>query len=228
MIKRFLLSFMLLIATTSGVSAVDVFGNGDLSSTANSGGNTFNANNAWALPFQTGASSAAQLTLQGAWVLVGGQTTNVSFDVSIYADAGTNQGPTGSVLATGSSTLISSDPLGWSFVTFNSPVTLNGSSNYYVAVEQATSGTGFSWYEPTTNPTFSNLGSGSAYQITGGVETNANTWRRSGGTWTDSLTAVSTNNFSVQLSTVPEPGTYALALISASVLGIYARRRRKS
>lgn len=225
--KRFILSFMLLMAASSAALAVDVFGNGDLSSTSNSSVATFNANNAWALPFQTGASSLADRTIQGAWVLVGGQTSNVSYDVSIYTDSGTNQAPAATV-ATGTTSLNANAPTGWSFVTFSSPVTLNASANYYIAVEQASPNTGFTWSKPTTNTSYSALGSGSLYQITGGSEAGAYAWGRAGFSWIISANPVSVEQFGVRIVTVPEPSTYALGLISASVMGIYARRRRNS
>jgi len=204
--------------------ALEVFGNGSLASSANTGGNTFNANNAWAIPFTPGASSLDQRTLTGAWVLTGGETVAITFSVAIYDDAGTLAGPSGTALASGSLGLNANDPIAWRFVTFSTPVVLTASDNYYVSVEEPTASTNFVWAKPSTNPSYSNLSSGSSYQITGGSELAANVWRRSGVTWNDSLNTVTADNFGVQL--VPEPSTYVLSGIGVMTLAFIHRKKR--
>ncbi len=213
------------IALSATSEAVDIFGNGNRASNATSGANNFNGQNAWAIPFTPGNSSLADRNLLGAWVLVGGNAEiTVSYDVKIYADAGTNQGPTGVALATGTRTSLSGSPLGWNFVTFAVPVQLTANGNYYVSVEEATGLGGFAWAEPTVNPTYTNLGSGSAYALT--VGGSQNLWFRTGSTWTASVNPVTALPLGVQLVTVPEPSTILLGGISCVTIAGIARRRR--
>ncbi len=224
---RLLHALCLTIILPFGAQAADVFGNGNRSSNANTGGNTFNANNAWAVPFTTGASNLADRTLQGAWVLVGGETNPVTFSVSIYDDLGTLQGPTGSPLASGSMSIGAGDPIAWRFVTFSSQVVLAGSDNFYVSVSESVPSTNFRWAYPTSPTTYSNLLSGSSYAITGGNEAAANVWRRSGTDWANSGFTVAANPFGVQLVSVPEPSTYLLAAIATAVVFASRRTRRQ-
>jgi hypothetical protein len=218
-----LLSLWLILPSAS--HALEVFGNGINTNSANVGGVTFNANNAWAIPFETRTSTLAERTLEGAWVLVGGETTAITFSVRIYDDAGTNAGPTGTALASGSLSIGAGAPIDWRFVTFSSPVVLAASDSFYVSVEEGSALTGFTWAEPLLNTTYSNLGSGSAYQITGGNEATAFPWRRSGSTWVVNNNPVSTDSFGVQL--VPEPSTMLLSGTAVVALA-FAKRRKRS
>lgn len=204
--------------------AVDIFGNGDRGSTAYSTANDFNGQNAWAIPFTPGNSSLADRNLLGAWVLVGGNSEiAVSYEVKIYQDAGTNQGPTGTALASGSLNSLEGSEIGWNFVTFAVPVQLSANGKYYVSVEESTSLGGFAWAEPSAG-TYSNLGSGSDYSVTSGGSQNV--WFRTGTTWSSSVNPVINQPLGFQLVTVPEPSSYALAGIAAITMGHLARRRK--
>jgi hypothetical protein len=207
----------------------DVFGNGVVTNSAiiGGGGVTFNANNAWAIPFETQLSNLADRTLQGAWVLVGGETTAVTFSVSIFDDAGTNAGPTGSALASGSLSIGAGAPIDWRFVTFSSSVVLAASDSFYVSVSESVPSTNFQWAEPLVNTSYSNLGSGSQYRITGGNESTAFPYRRNGSTWTVNSNPVSVDSFGVQLVSVPEPSTVILSGTAVMALA-FARRRKRS
>lgn len=226
MARRSLIVISILsLALTATASAVDVFGNGNRASNSNLGGYSYNSNNAWAVPFTTGNSTAEQRDLLGAWILAGGNTTSgVTVDVKIFADAGTNQGPTGSAQATGSISLPSASPKEWIFVTFSAPFTLDANGKYYVSVAESTGTTSFVWAIPNSM-TYSNLGSGSDYSITSGGTQNI--WKRVGTTWSDAEFSVATAPFGFQLVSVPEPSTYALAAIATMAMGIVSRRHRR-
>jgi len=205
--------------------AIDVFGNGDRTSDKNLGGYGYALNDAWAVPFTTGNSTAEQRDLMGAWILAGGNTvTDVTVDVAIFADAGTNQGPTGSALATGSIYFPSGSLKAWRFVTFSSPSKLDADGNFYVSVAVSTGATSFVWAIPDSYA-YSDLGSGSDYSITSGGTQNI--WKRSGAAWSDAEFSVDTAPFGFQLVTVPEPSTYALAAIATLAMGIVSRRHRR-
>ncbi|MBI1321934.1 PEP-CTERM sorting domain-containing protein [bacterium] len=224
--KSFIFVSILSLAITATAGAVDVFGNGERGSNSNLGGYNYNSNNAWAVPFTPGTSTPEERDLAGAWVLVGGNNEiEVTFDFAIYDDAGTNQGPTGSSLASGSLVMPAGSLVGWRFVTFISPVTLTANANYYVSLEESTGLGGFIWAAPLSMA-YSDLGSGSDYSITsGGIQ---NIWKRVGTTWSDAAFSVDTAGFGFQLTTVPEPSNYALAGIAAITMGYLARRRKSA
>ncbi len=207
-----------------------VFGNGNLVITTHQNGLTFGAHNAWAIPFTTGATSSTdQLKLTGVWVLVGGQSS-ATFSASIYADGGTLQGPSGGALATGTLSNVSS-AYDWRYVSFLSPITLVTSGRYYLSVELGSTFAGFNWAEPVdrTDPlpvvstTYTNLGSGSDYQITGSPATSL-IWQRIGSTWGASVDTVDSTPMGMQLQGVPEPSTWVMGLVGA--LGLAACRKR--
>lgn len=221
-----LLALFVIQTQLSVVKAIDVFGNGNRLSSTPSSSEEFNVANGLAYSFTTGNSLPAERSLAGAWVLAGGNSSiSITFSVQIFADAGSNQGPTGSVLASGSLTLPTSST-GWKYVEFDSPISLDANSNYYFAMVKATGEDGFSWSSPDDNPGYSNLGSGSDYAVTSGGA--ANIWSLTGSTWSNSDTAISDFPAGYQLVTaVPEPSTYALGAVAVMVLGGVARRRNK-
>lgn len=225
--KSFLFVSILSLAITATAGAVDVFGNGNRASNSNLGGYNYIANNAWAVPFTPGTSTAEERDLMGAWVLIGGNNEiEVTIDLAIYDDAGTNQGPTGSSLTSGSLVVPAGSLVGWRFVTFAAPVSLNASDNYYLSLEEPTGLGGFIWAAPTSMA-YSDLGSGSDYAITSGGTQNI--WKRVGSTWSDAAFSVDTAVFGFQLVTtaIPEPSTYALATIGTLAFGIVSRRHRR-
>lgn len=217
--KLLLLSLWLILPSTS--HGLEVFGNGNLADNTNTSGFSFNAHNAWAIPFTPGASNLDQRTLTAAHVLVGGDSVSRTFSVAIYTDTGTNAAP-GTVLATGSLTLGAGAPVAWQQVTFVTPVTLTASANYYLAVEEATPSTEFLWRSPVNNQTYSNLGSGSSFQVTGGNPASVNVWGRIGTTWSDSGSSLVATPLGLQL--VPEPSTYVLSALGVMTLGFIRRK----
>ncbi|MBI1321933.1 PEP-CTERM sorting domain-containing protein [bacterium] len=225
-LRSFVFVSILTLTMTATAGAADVFGNGDLGTSANLGGYSYAANDAWAVPFTTGNSSPEQRNLLGAWILAGGNTvSDLTVDVEIFADSVTNQGPTGSALATGSISVVSGSLKEWRFVTFSAPSTLDANSNFYVSVAASTGTTSFVWAIPNSMA-YSNLGSGSDYSITtGGTQ---NIWKRVGSTWSDAAFSVDTAPFGFQLVSVPEPSTYALTVIATLAMGIVSRRRRRA
>lgn len=225
--QAFALLAVLAFCVPSYSLEVDVFGNGDLGSTDGANGFTFNANNAYAIPFSTGSTSLELRELAGAKVLVGEETNAVTFQVAIFADAGVNEGPTGTALASGSLALGSNAPLGWQSVSFTSSVQLSQSANYYIAVLESSAFTGFRWREPTTSNGYSDLSSGADYSITAVATQPQEVWRRNGTTWVASTSSVATESLGFRLVAVPEPSTYALASIAATAFGLTARRKRR-
>lgn len=225
-IRSLVFASIVSLAIPAFAQAVDVFGNGNRASADNQGGYNYIANNAWAVPFTPGNSTAAERDLMGAWVLVGGNTEiEVTFDLAIFNDAGTNQGPTGSSIASGSLVMPAGSLVGWKFVPFAAPVSLATNGKYYVSVGEATGLGGFIWAIPQSMA-YSNLGSGSDYALTtGGTQ---NIWRRIGSTWSDADFSVATAPFGFQLVTVPEPSTIVLGAISLVTMASIARRRRMS
>ncbi len=223
--KSFIFVSILSLAVSSTAGAVDVFGNGNRASNSNLGGYNYIANNAWAVPFTPGASTAEERDLMGAWVLIGGNNEiEVTIDLAIYDDAGTNQGPTGPSLASGSLVVPAGSLVGWRFVTFVSPLSLTASDNYYLSLEEPTGLGGFIWAAPLSMA-YSDLLSGSDYAITtGGTQ---NIWKRVGTSWNDATFSVDTAGFGFQLVTVPEPSTYALAAIATLAMGMVSRRHRR-
>lgn len=223
--KSLIFVSILSLAMTATAGAVDVFGNGDRGSSSNLGGYNYNSNNAWAVPFTPGNSSAEDRDLMGAWVLIGGNTEiEVTIDLAIYSDTGTNQGPTGSSLASGSLVVPAGSLVGWRFVTFAASVSLTANDNYYLSLEEPTGLGGFIWAAPSSMA-YTDLGSGSDYAITSGGTQNI--WKRVGSTWSDAEFSVATAGFGFQLVTVPEPSTYALATIATLALGAVSRRHRR-
>lgn len=204
--------------------ALEVFGNGNLADNANTSGFSFNAHNAWAVPFTPGASNLDQRTLYGAHVLVGGDPVSRTFFVSIYADAGSGAGPTGSALVTKSLTLGAGAPVDWQLVTFDTPFVLTASANYYLAVEESSASTDFLWRSPTNSPAYSNLGSGSSYQITGGDPSAVTSYGRIGSTWSSSGSSMAATPLGLQL--VPEPSTYVLSGLGIIALALVRRKNR--
>jgi hypothetical protein len=221
-----LLALFVIQTQLSVVKAVDVFGNGNRLSSTTSASENFSVASGFALPFTTGTSLPAERALAGAWVLAGGNTEiAITFTVQIFADAGSNQGPTGAALATGSLNLPTST-MGWQYVEFTSPINLDANSNYYIAMIETTGLGDFLVGTPDDNPGYSNLGSGSDYALTSGGDVNL--WALYGSTWTDTTTALSDFPIGYQLVTaVPEPSTYALGAVAVMMLGGIARRRNK-
>lgn len=216
--------FLILATTTSqtasaSVASGAVWGNGDINSTVSGGGFTFNANNRWAVPFTTGASTpAGQLQVNGAYVLVGDNSTAVNFSVGIYATTG--GAPDETPLASGSISGFNpgTGNLSWEYVAFG-PVTLTQSTTYYIAVSEPTSLTGFVWAKPNPNQLYSDLGSGSGYTSSGNLYSDTPWFHQ-----TSNPVTSTSNTFAVQL--VPEPSTYAFLASGLCAAAVAAGRRR--
>lgn len=225
-IRSLVFASIVSLALPAFAEAVDIFGNGNRATSNNQGGYNYIVNNAWAVPFTPGNSSAADRNLMGAWVLVGGNNEiEVTFDLAIFNDAGTNQGPTGSSIASGSLVMPAGSLVGWKFVPFAAPVSLATNGKYYVSVGESTGLGGFIWAIPASTA-YSNLGSGSDYALTTGGSQDI--WQRTGSSWGNANFSVATAPFGFQLVTVPEPSTIVLGAISIVTLASIARRRRMS
>lgn len=185
---------------------------------ANSGF-TFGVHDTYDVPFSTGNSPLAQRTIEGEYVLVGGDCVGRAFNVANYTDIATNEG-LGTVVASKEVVFLDAAPVHWAHATFNSAAVLATNTNYYLVVQTTDRGSipDFTWRVATNTPTYSNLGSVSFYQITGGNPSTANisarvrddAWRNVGGT------TVSVNSLGLQL--LPEPSTWAMGFIGAVTL----------
>lgn len=220
----FAVAMLCCFSSATSVHAVDVFGNGGSRSGTGTQTQTFGVTNGFAVPFRTGSLDAMNL-VGGVWVLVGDNvSSSAGFNVSIYSDAGTNQGPTGSAVGSASSSRPQGSGSSWILVNFASPLQLSQNSNYYLSLIK-TSGT-FSelgWTVPTASPAYSDLGSNSGYSLTSGGNVDVYSTTNSGSTWS-SFGAVSSTQFGFQI--VPEPSTYVLAAVATAALGLTVRRKR--
>ncbi|MBI1321935.1 PEP-CTERM sorting domain-containing protein [bacterium] len=219
--KIFAIGVILLTFPTMA-QALEVFGNDPGRDGGVGAAHTYASITGQAIPFTPGTSTAFDRLVTSAWVLVGGNSSSVTMNVRIFADANTNGGPTGTALASGSTVLAASGSGSWVNVAFSTPVLLQDSANYYIAVE-ASSGVGFSWYSPGAETTYSDLLSGSNYSITGS-EATAPVFFTSGGSWSDLGETVSQRPMGFQI--VPEPSSLALSGISTLALTMAARRRK--
>ncbi len=243
-----ILFLALLPATVIG--DVVVWGNGDLSSTANSVSQMgfygiqsnptpkINTSTApvdlyeWYVPFLAGGS-VSQRTVTGAHVLLS-NTTAVDFRIHVYSTAG------GSVDATSSIISLATTGSQWAYAPLTSPVTLAEGAKYFLAVEQMqTSGSyadaGLYWKNVANNPQLPTaMGSGSGYAVpvspddayffttvSGGTQGTPTPYRMS--------SAGSSYVPGFQITAVPEPGSLALCGTGAAVAcGWLVVRRRAS
>lgn len=208
----------LLTIGASGVSRADVvFGNLGSSGTGALGGTNTDISPSGdvaglAQGFSTGAASASTLTVQSITLGLFGATIPappVPASVGIYADI--SGVPASTALFT-SSTLNIQETDRYTFA-FSSAV-LQPNTTYWVIPTA-----GISWHinTPGSTPTAQN---GSTYSYAGTLELPTGvspSWQEAG-----------LQRYSVSITAVPEPSTYALAAIGIGVAGLVRARRRKS
>lgn len=228
----FLGAFFAVLCTNSHVTcAAAVYGNGNLSDTAHFGGLGFGSHDAYALPFSVGAStSAGQRTLTGAYILFSNLSASaVTTTIGIYDTASVNSGPN-TIQASGSLSIGSTGTSSiWQYVPFSSPIVLSQNGNYYFTVASSVSTASVAWQIPNTDRSYSDLNSGSGYQLTPLAPT-LYTLPTAQSTWTDASGSpgATVANSPLGFQLVPEPSTYAMLLagVGCGAAGIVRRRRR--
>lgn len=211
-LRSFAASVACLVAL--GMSAVQaapvtdvVFGNLGASGTNSAG--SFNADvGDGSVPFLnaaqgfTATSPNLTVTSVGLWLFGDG---SIPTTVGIFAD---NAGsPAASPAFTSSTLNVGAESL-YQF-SFSGATLTNGASYW---IRPVTSGE-VSWYLASGAPTAQNS---SGYVFNGAKQNTGSGW-----------TASSTSDWSVTVSAVPEPSTYAMAAIGAGVAGLMGWRRRK-
>ncbi len=216
---------LVLFSSLSSAHALEVYGNGANRSQTGSTSTSFGLINdlGFASPFTTGNSTEANRLIGGAFVLINSITNPTTIDLRIYADGGSNAGPSGTPVVSKSFTVSPGAGAAWTYIGFTTPVQLAANSNYYLSIVR-TSGNSFEfdWYQPETAKTYGDLGSNSGFALTTPGTQNVYQTLNGGSTW-DITGLVTSNAFGFQI--VPEPSTHALAGIAALALGIVVRRK---
>ncbi len=209
---------MALLTITCASQAGEVYGNSTLGRPNGGSGASANFSNErfQAINFNTGTSSL--LGIDEGWVLLRNSTGGSgNFTVDILANGSSI--PTG--LSLGSTTLTVADDgsASWRHFSFSQDVELAAATDYWLVIS-GPSTVAVNWLKPNSIPTTYDAFNASGYQSPGNLlqASSAN-----GSSWSTSFPAEM--GFQLGAVAVPEPSTWALALIGTGLLGFATRRR---